>query len=122
MHYLIIEHALGSNENNISDNYMSSSAPIKQSVSKDGMSSSASFVIDGNTHTLTSEDLNNGDILFFQYINDQLTDEAVLYHDQRDRLYRKSYIRNDDNIIIETIETVEMLEISDSRVMSEIEN
>ncbi|MCL2401677.1 MAG: hypothetical protein FWC90_03430 [Oscillospiraceae bacterium] len=86
---------------------------FESSVSDDGRIGISSFILDGNAYTLRTEEMDNGDIVFYEYLNDQLMHRAMLYNDQRDRLHKTSYVvvENSRGRTIEIIETVEILEM-----------
>lgn len=83
-------------------------------ISEDESTGESSFVMNGDLHVLRTREYENGDIVFYQYLNYQLIHRATLYYNKRDRLYKTSYVTSETGIghVTEVIETVEMIDFS----------
>ncbi|MCL2397868.1 MAG: hypothetical protein FWC93_07375 [Defluviitaleaceae bacterium] len=94
-------------------NAQQSMSVIESFVYEDEGISVASFVLDGNAHMLRTIEMDNGDVLLYEYFNGQLIHSGVIYANQNDRLYMTTYIATETarGIEIEAVETVEIFDI-----------
>ena len=66
------------------------------------------FVVDGVIITLRTIEMDNGDIIFYEYADGLLLRRGGLYYNQNDRMYITNYVMTEtgDARILETTETV----------------
>ena len=68
------------------------------------------FTVDDITFTLRITELDNGDVILYEYQNDVLIRRGIMYIDQRDRVYITDFVTTQigRNLVVEGVQSVEI--------------